>query len=99
MRRDLTSANSLKLEYLPLERKGCANISSVRLGVKVMLTLVSIESVLCSSRPNTYRVPANCGATVGSLTAVTYCCAVLSRSSEGERVTRILDDGFSVRDR
>src|SRR6476469_9350012 len=68
MRRDFTSANSLKLVYLPLARNGCANISRVRLGVYVMFTRVSIENVFCWRRPNTYRVPAKAGATVGSAT-------------------------------
>ena len=47
MWRDFTSANSLKLEYLPLARNGCANISSVRFGVNVTFTRVSMERVFC----------------------------------------------------
>jgi len=64
--RDLGSANSLKLVYFPLARNGWANNSSDRLGVKVTLVLVSTENVFCSSRPNTYLVPANPAGAAGS---------------------------------
>src|SRR5687767_10872308 len=96
MRRDFASANSLKLVYLPLARKGWANNSRVRFGVKVVFTRVLRENVFCSSRPNTYRVPANGALTAGSATAVTYCWAVLSWSYDGERLTSTRVEGLSV---
>src|SRR3954470_20809693 len=98
IRRDFTSANSLKLEYLPLARNGCANISSVRFGVKVMLTRVSIEKVFCCSRPKMYRVPAKPAGALRSGMASTYCWAVLSMSSDGESVSSTRDDGLRVTD-
>src|SRR5688572_26682255 len=96
MRRDFASANSLKLVYLPLARNGWAKSSRVRFGVNVVFTRVSMENVFCSSRPNTYRLPANGALTAGSVTAVTYCWAVLSWSYEGESLISTRVDGLKV---
>src|SRR3954470_12249300 len=63
-----------------------------------MFTRVSIEKVFCCNRPKTYRLPANAAATVGSATVDTYCCAVLSISSDGASVSNRREDGFSVTD-
>ena len=41
------------VHILPLAKNGCANISSVRFGVNVMLTLVSMDRVFCCRRPKT----------------------------------------------